>query len=76
LPADLAQSLEQVPPASCTRRRRTQRFTIALALPSLMRGARRAQLAHGARTAGGNEKLMLLAAQQSPLAYVTGDVRL
>ena len=46
------------------------------ALPALMGGARRAQLADDARLASDEERLGMLAAEQAPLAHVARDVRL
>ena len=73
--AGLAQALEQrAPPAVAQRGAR--RPCSPAALPALVGGARRAQLADDARLAGSQERVRLLAAQQSPLANVAGDVGL
>ena len=72
----LAQPSKQVAPAPGTCRGQAHRTMIGLAQPPLVRGARRAQLAHGAGFARREEDLGLLAAQQPSLAHVAGYVRL
>jgi hypothetical protein len=50
--------------------------TVDRTQPALVRGAWRAQLAHRAMFGARQKQLGLLAAQQTPPAYIAGDIRL
>ena len=70
------QTVEQAAPPPRAQRRQADGLAVGLAQPALVRGARRAQLAHDPAPSGSQEYVRLLAAQQPPLTHVAGDIRL